>query len=46
MIITSDFVTMKNEVLKSLKENRIKKATINEAATRVIAWKYYSGLFN
>lgn len=46
MIITSDFVTMKNEVLKALKENRIKKATINEAATRVIAWKYYSGLFN
>ena len=46
MIITSDFVTMKNEVLNSLKENKIKETTINEAATRVIAWKYYSGLFN
>ncbi len=46
MIITSDFVTMKNEALTSFHDGKIKEATINEAATRVIAWKYYSGLFN
>ena len=44
MIITSDFISMKNEVLESYKEGAIKEETINKAVTRVIAWKYYSGL--
>lgn len=44
MIITSDFVTMKNEVLKALEENKITEEELNTAVTRIIAWKYYSGL--
>ena len=45
MIITSDFMTMKNEVLQSVDNKEIKEETIDEAETRIIAWKYYSGLF-
>ena len=44
MLITSDFISMKNEVLNSLKEGKIKEETINKAVTRIIAWKYYSEL--
>ena len=44
MLITSDFISMKNEVLNSLKEGIIKEETINKAVTRIIAWKYYSEL--
>ena len=45
MIITSDFVTMYNEVLNSLKEGKIKEETINKAVLRIISWKKYSNLF-
>ena len=45
MIITSDFVSMYNEVLNSLKEGKIKEETINKAVLRIISWKKYSNLF-
>ena len=45
MIITSDFIDMREEVLKSYNENKISEETINKAVLRVIAWKYYTGLF-
>ena len=45
MIITSDFMTMKNEILQSVENKEIKEETIDAAVTRIIAWKYYSGLF-
>ncbi len=44
MIITGDFISMKNEVIKSVEEGLIKEETINNAVTRIIAWKYYSGI--
>ncbi len=44
MIITSDFLTMKNEILKAIETKEIDEETINKAVTRIIAWKYYSGL--
>lgn len=44
MIITSDFDTMYEEVLKSVKDNKIKEDTINKAVLRIIAWKYESGI--
>lgn len=45
MIITSDFMSMKNELLKSVEEGTLKEDKINKAVERIIAWKYYSGLF-
>ena len=45
MIITSDFVTMRDEVLKAVEEGKLEEETINQAVTRIIAWKYSSGLF-
>ena len=44
MIITSNFIAMKNEVLDSLEKKEIEEETINKAVTRVIAWKLYSNL--
>ena len=44
MIITSDFIPMKNELIKSVEEGTITEKELNTAVTRVIAWKYYSGL--
>ena len=44
MIITDDFISMKNEVIKAVEDGSIKEETINKAATRIIAWKYYSEL--
>ena len=44
MIITSDFLSMKNELLQSIEDKKIEEETINRAVTRIIAWKYYSGL--
>ena len=44
MIITSDFMSMKNELLKSVENKEIKEETINKAVTRIIAWKLYSNL--
>ena len=45
MIITSDFVAMRDEVLKAVEEGKLEEETINQAVTRIIAWKYSSGLF-
>ncbi|MBR3210508.1 MAG: beta-hexosaminidase [Bacilli bacterium] len=45
MIITSDFIDMKNEIIEAVEEGTIEEATINNAVMRIIAWKYYSGLF-
>ena len=44
MIITSDFVSMYKEVLKSIEDKNISMDTINKAVIRVISWKYYSGI--
>lgn len=45
MIITSDFETMFNEVLTSVKDGTIEMGTIDTAVRRIIAWKYAYGLF-
>lgn len=45
MIITSDFETMKDEVIESVNNKTIKEETLNKAVKRIIAWKYYSGLY-
>lgn len=45
MIITSDFLTMYNEVLASIENGEIKESTIDKAVLRIIAWKYSSDLF-
>ena len=45
MIITSDFMNMKNELLESVESGELSEETINQAVIRIIAWKYYSGLF-
>ena len=45
MIITSDFMGMKNEVIQSVEDGTISEETLNRAVTRIIAWKYYSGLY-
>ena len=44
MIITSDFMSMKKELLDAVKNNELSEEKINMSVTRVIAWKYYSGL--
>ena len=44
MIITSDFMDMKNEIIESVESGDIEESTINNAVTRIIAWKYYSGI--
>lgn len=44
MIITSDFMNMKNEIIESVNNKEIKEEIIDTAVTRIIAWKYYSGL--
>lgn len=45
MIITSDFETMKNEVIESVNNKTISEEKLNTAVKRIIAWKYYSGLY-
>ena len=45
MIITSDFISMYYEVLNSVQNGVIKEERVNDAATKVLALKYYSGLF-
>ncbi len=45
MIITSDFITMYNEVLNAVKDGIIDENILNEAVIRVTAWKYYSHLY-
>lgn len=45
MIITSDFETMFNEVLTSVKDGKIEMKTIDTAVRRIIAWKYAYDLF-
>ena len=45
MIITSDFVTMRDEIINSINNGLLDMEKLNDAVIRVIAWKYYSGLF-
>ncbi len=45
MIITSDFLAMYQEVLDSVKNNKISEDIINKAVLRIIAWKYQQKLF-
>ena len=40
MIISSDFVAQKQEVLDAVKQGRIKEEQINQAVKRILAWKY------
>jgi beta-N-acetylhexosaminidase len=44
MIITSDFETMYNEILESVKEKRLSEELIDKAVLRVLQWKENSGL--
>ncbi len=44
MIITSDFIQMRNELLNAYNEKKISEKVINTAVTRIIAWKIHSGL--
>ena len=44
MLITSDFISMKNELIKAVEDGNVKEETIDKAVTRIIAWKYYSGI--
>jgi len=46
MIITSDFITMYNELLSSYQKEEITEQTINKAVLRIIAWKYYNNLYS
>lgn len=45
MIITGNVVPMYKEIIKSVEDKKISEETINKAVIRIIAWKYYSGLF-
>lgn len=44
MIITSDFESMYQEVLQSIKDKKITEERLNEAITRIINWKIRMGL--
>ena len=44
MIITSDFESMYQELLQSIKDKKISEERLNEAITRVINWKIRMGL--
>ncbi len=44
MIITSDFESMYQELLQSIKDKKITEDRLNEAITRVINWKIRMGL--
>ena len=45
MMITSDFETMYQDVLNSVKTGVISEETLNKAVLRIMAWKYNSQLF-
>ncbi len=45
MIITSDFITMYQEVLEAVKSGIITEEQLNEAVIRITAWKYASGIY-
>ena len=45
MIITSDFITMYNEVLNAVKNGTIDEEILNEAVIRITAWKYQANLY-
>ena len=44
MIITSDFESMKDEVINSYNNKEITDETLNKAVIRIISWKYYSNI--
>ena len=45
MIITSDFITMRDEIINSVNNGVLDIEKLNNAVIRIMAWKYYSGLF-
>ena len=45
MIITSDFESMRNELINSINNGVLEENILNEAVIRIMSWKYYSGLF-
>ena len=45
MIITSDFIEMRNELINAVQNGILAEEILNEAVIRIISWKYYSGLF-
>lgn len=44
MIITSNFESMKDEVINSYNNKEITDETLNKAVIRIISWKYYSNI--
>lgn len=44
MIISSDFVTQKNEILNAVENGKISEEIINTAVKRIIACKYFYGI--
>ena len=40
-----DLGIRKNEVIEAVENGDLEESTINNAVTRIIAWKYYSNLF-
>ena len=45
MIITSDFESMRNELIDAIQNGVLSEDILNEAVIRIMSWKYYSGLF-
>lgn len=44
MIISSDFVKQKKEVLKAVEKGKISEEIINTAVRRILAFKYAYGI--
>ena len=44
LLITSDYEESFQEIKKALANNNLSETTVNNAALRVLAWKYYKGL--
>ncbi len=44
LLITTDFETQKNSVLKAIQNGEISENEINNHVKKVLAWKYYMGL--
>ena len=45
LVITSDYATSISDVRAALKTGQLSESQLNRAAKRVLAWKYYKGLF-
>lgn len=46
LLITTDYKESIEDIKNGIKDGLISKELINKLAFRVIAWKYYKGLFN